>query len=140
MKTKMDSYHEKLMAIMKAGQEKTEVTDLEANPEEIKFVMEHQKAPKEEAAMETVGELVNRYWDRHLALRRRRQLRKLTLDDGGFRKKLGAACRRMTAMPFLHGLRDTVVRDQAGTVLQEAPLKDGRSRGDDGRARNATRK
>jgi hypothetical protein len=31
-------------------------------------------------------------------------------------------------MPFLHGIRDTVIRDQAGTVLQEEPLKDGQSR------------
>lgn len=38
----------------------------------------------------------------------------------------------------LHRPRDTVGKDEAGTVLQEEPLKDGRSRGDDGRARNKT--
>jgi hypothetical protein len=27
-------------------------------------------------------------------------------------------------MPFLHHLRDTVIRDQAGTVLYKEPLKD----------------
>jgi hypothetical protein len=29
-------------------------------------------------------------------------------------------------MPFLHGIRDTVIRDKARTKLQEEPLKDGR--------------
>jgi hypothetical protein len=42
-------------------------------------------------------------------------------------------------MSFLHRVRYTVVKDQAGTVLQEEPLKDGRSSGDDGLARNETR-
>jgi hypothetical protein len=87
---------EKTEAMMEACLEKTEVTDLEANPEEIKFVMEHQKAPKEKAAVETIGALEDRCGDRHLALRRRRQLRELTQDDSGFRKKLAAAWRRMT--------------------------------------------
>jgi hypothetical protein len=40
--------------------EKTEATDL-ANPEEMNFVMERQKAPKEKAAVETVGALEHRY-------------------------------------------------------------------------------
>jgi hypothetical protein len=28
-------------------------------------------------------------------------------------------------MPFLHGIKDTVVRDKARTMLQEEPLKHG---------------
>jgi hypothetical protein len=32
----------------------------------------------------------------------------------------------------------TIIRDQAGTILYEEPLKDGRSTGDDGRPRNET--
>jgi hypothetical protein len=38
-------------------------------------------------------------------------------------------------MPFLHGVRDTVIRDQAGTLLQEEPRKDGRSGRDNRRVR-----
>jgi hypothetical protein len=34
------------------------------------------------------------------------------------------------AVPFLHGIKDTAIRDQAGTVLQEELLKDGQSRRD----------
>jgi hypothetical protein len=40
-------------------------------------------------------------------------------------------------MLFLHGIRDTVIRDQAGTVLQEELLKNKRSRGDNERTRRA---
>jgi hypothetical protein len=41
-------------------------------------------------------------------------------------------------MPFLHHVRDTVFRDRAGTMLQEEPVKNKRSRGDDRHARKAT--
>jgi hypothetical protein len=40
-------------------------------------------------------------------------------------------------MPFLHCARDTVVRDQAGTILYEEPLKDERSKRDTGHKWNA---
>jgi hypothetical protein len=42
-------------------------------------------------------------------------------------------------MPFLHRARDMVVRDQAGTVLQEEPLKDGFAGGDDRCTQNMVR-
>jgi hypothetical protein len=41
----------------------------------------------------------------------------------------------LPAMPFLHYARDAVIRDQARTVLQEEPLKDGCSRRAIGHAR-----
>jgi hypothetical protein len=58
LEDKMDSHHEELMAIMKAGQEqieammkaclvKTKATDLEAYPEETKSKLENQEVPKE---------------------------------------------------------------------------------------------
>jgi hypothetical protein len=40
-------------------------------------------------------------------------------------------------MPFLHGVKDTVVTDKARIMLQEEPLKDGCSRGDSGHAMKA---
>jgi hypothetical protein len=58
LEAKMDSHHEKLMLIMKAGKrkiepmmeaclEKTEATDLEANPEEIESESGHQEVLKD---------------------------------------------------------------------------------------------
>jgi hypothetical protein len=42
-------------------------------------------------------------------------------------------------MPFLHCARDMVITDQAKTMLQEEPLKDGCSRGDNGCSGKAVR-
>jgi hypothetical protein len=50
-----------------------DTTDLEAKRENSEAVAENQ----EEAAVETIGALEDRYWDRHLALGRRRQPKKL---------------------------------------------------------------
>jgi hypothetical protein len=41
-------------------------------------------------------------------------------------------------VPFLHGIRATVVRDKARTELYKEPRKARYMRGDDGRAQNAT--
>jgi hypothetical protein len=40
-------------------------------------------------------------------------------------------------VPFLHGIRDMVIREKARTMLQEEHLKDGRSRGYNGCAKKA---
>jgi hypothetical protein len=57
-----------------------------ANPEEMKAVAEHQEVPKEEAAVETIGALGDRYRDRHLDVGCRQQLKKQTDGDCGSRK------------------------------------------------------
>jgi hypothetical protein len=41
-----------------------EATDLESNPEEIESESEHQEVPKEEAMVETIRALEDRYGDR----------------------------------------------------------------------------
>jgi hypothetical protein len=41
-------------------------------------------------------------------------------------------------MPFLYGVRNTVIRDKTRTRLYKEPRKDRWSRKDDGRAWNAT--
>jgi hypothetical protein len=106
---------------------------------EIKSVEVHEEVPKEEATVKTVRALKERYGDRHLAIGCCRQLKKQTQGNGGFWKKLATTHRWLSRCPlFLHGVRDTLMRDQAGTVLQEEPLKDGRLRGDNGRTRKAT--
>jgi hypothetical protein len=68
----------------------------EANLEEIEVVVERQKVLNEEAAMETIGALMDRYGDRHLAVGCRRNLKKRTQGDGGSRQKLAAAPGRLT--------------------------------------------
>jgi hypothetical protein len=54
------------------------------------------KSPNEEAAVETIRTLKDQYEDQHLAIGCLQQPTKLTQGDGGSRKKLAAACRRMT--------------------------------------------
>jgi hypothetical protein len=118
--------------MMLACLEERETTDLEANPEEIKSESGHQEVPQE-----TIETLEDGYWDRPLAVERLRQPKKRTQGDGGSRKKL-VAIRRRPAVPFLRHARDTVVRDDARTMLFAEPLKDGCSRRDVGRDLNAT--
>jgi hypothetical protein len=58
-------------------------------------VAERQKFLKEGAALETIGALEDRHGDRQLAVGRRRQPKKRTQSDGGSRKYLAVALRRM---------------------------------------------
>jgi hypothetical protein len=53
----------------------------------MKSIAEHQEVPKEEAAVETIGALEDRYGDRHLAIGCLRQPKKWTQGDGGYQKK-----------------------------------------------------
>jgi hypothetical protein len=71
-------------------------TEFEANREKSEAVAEHQKVHKEEAAVDTIGSLVDWPGDRHLDVGRRRQPKKMGQGDGVPRKKLVAARRRMT--------------------------------------------
>jgi hypothetical protein len=100
----MEAGHEELMAIMKT-------TDLETNREKSECGSEHLEVPKEEAAVETIGALVDRHGDRHLAVWHRRQPKKRTQRDGGSRHKLAAARGRLTrrAVPFLHDVKAAVI-------------------------------
>jgi hypothetical protein len=83
----MDSHHEEMMAIMKAplgktGQERIEdeikpymeemnVSDFEANPEEIEAIPEHRGVPTEDATVEMVGTVKDWSVNQCLAVRRR---------------------------------------------------------------------
>jgi hypothetical protein len=69
---KLDAHHERMMArmvsqpkkmeavvdVFKEKLKKMDTTDLEANWEKLEDVTEHQEVPKEEAMVETIGELV----------------------------------------------------------------------------------
>jgi hypothetical protein len=58
LEAKMYFHHKKFMVIMKAGQE-----IMEAYPEEVKSIVEHQKVPKEGARVETFGAVEDQYRD-----------------------------------------------------------------------------
>jgi hypothetical protein len=95
--------------------------------EETESKPEHQEAPKEEAAVETIGALEDWYGDRYLVVGGRRQPKKRTQGDGGSRKKLavtrgGWLFRRAVDVPD----KDTIVRDLTRAMYAE-PLRDGRS-------------
>jgi hypothetical protein len=62
----------------------------------MKSAAENQEVPNYEATVETIGALEDQYVDRNLAVGRRRQPKKRTQGDGGSRKKLTAAHRRIT--------------------------------------------
>jgi hypothetical protein len=55
---------------------KMDTTDSEASWEKLEAVAEHQGVHKEEAAVETIGALVDQYGDQHLAVGRYWQLKK----------------------------------------------------------------
>jgi hypothetical protein len=110
-----EAYPERTKSMIETAQEPVEAeiktclvdmktTDLEANPEERKTVVEQQEALKVEAAVKTFGALKKRHGDRHLAIGRRRKPKKRTQGDGWSRKKLVTASRLMTrrAIPALH--------------------------------------
>jgi hypothetical protein len=84
---KIEASSEKLEALrekMLTGQKEMKallvacIDKMEANAEEIKSVAENQEVSNEEAAVETVGALEDRYGNRYLAVGCRRQPNKRT--------------------------------------------------------------
>jgi hypothetical protein len=61
--------------------------------------------------------------DRRLTIRRYGQPRKWTQGDGGPWQKVDVNCGQLTRHAVPHCVRVTFMRDEAGTVLQEEPLK-----------------
>jgi hypothetical protein len=55
---------------------------MEANPEEMKSIAVHQEVPKEGAAVQNIGALVDRYGDRHLAAGHCRRPQKRIQGEG----------------------------------------------------------
>jgi hypothetical protein len=78
--------------------DKMNITDLEDKRGNLKSIAEHLDSPKEEAPVKTVRALVDRNGDRHVVVGLRRQLEKRTQGDGGRRKKLVAARKRMSCL------------------------------------------
>jgi hypothetical protein len=91
----MDVFEERL--------NKMDTTDLEANREKSEAAAVLQEVFNEEAEMETLGELEDRYGDQRPAVRRRGWPKKWTHGDGGSRQIMAAALGRFTrrAVPAL---------------------------------------
>jgi hypothetical protein len=82
---------------MEACTEKTEVylERKEPTPVEMAGVAVHPKVPNEEAEVETVGPLEDRYGDWHAAVGRHQQLKKWTQGYRRSQKKLATVCRQV---------------------------------------------
>jgi hypothetical protein len=88
----LDAHHERMMARMDSSLDKMEaevdvfeeslnktgIMDLEANREKSENVAGQQNASEEDAAVETIGALLDRYGVLHLAVGHRRQRKKRT--------------------------------------------------------------
>jgi hypothetical protein len=79
----------------------------------MKSVLEHQEVPKEEAAVETIEALEDRYGNQHL-VGCRGWLKKRIKGHDGSRQKLVAD--GWPAVQYLHRASDKVVRDQARMI------------------------
>jgi hypothetical protein len=118
--------------------EKTEATDFEANSEETKSESKHQEITEEETAVENVGALNDRYRDRHLAVGCRRQSKKRTQGNGGSQQKLVAARRRLTRRAIPEPCKGYGRQGPGKESVAREYLKNGRSKGGDGRVWNVT--
>jgi hypothetical protein len=103
----LDAHHERMMACLG----KTDVTDLKANPEEMQSESEHREVPKEYAAVKPVRGRKKRHRGRHLAAGRRGEPKELAQGDCGSRRKLAAACRKVSCRARVAWHRRNIVRE-----------------------------
>jgi hypothetical protein len=103
MEAKLDASHKKLMAMLDAHHERTmaslgkmEATDFKAIPKEMESVVEHQEISKEEAAVMSVGELRKGHRVCNLTAGRRQKRKERTRGNCESRRKLAAACRKVS--------------------------------------------
>jgi hypothetical protein len=114
MIAKMNTHQERMYSwldILESYQEKM------AAMEEIKSKLEHQEVTKEEGTVETLGALKKRHGDWHVAIAHHDQPKKRTLCNGGSGRSWLPPMEGWPTVPFLHSVRDTVVRDKSRTRL-----------------------
>jgi hypothetical protein len=115
------------------------VEKLEANPQKLDSVVEHLEVPKEEATVETITALGRPIWGLVSSSRAPPTAEETDTERWWVLKEGGRHPQTEELfMLFLHRARDTVIRDQAGTMLQEEPRKDRHSGRDVRHNRNAT--
>jgi hypothetical protein len=114
MNAKLDTSHKMMMAMLHAQHErimaslgKTEATDFMANPKEMESVMEHPEVPNEEAAVKSSATKKRRGRVQNLAAERHQKRTERTWGNHGSRKKLAAACRKVSRRAKWHGKKGT---------------------------------
>jgi hypothetical protein len=110
----------------------------EPTPEETANAGADLEVPNEQATVETIGALKDLYGDHHLAIGRCWQLTKQTRAMVGPGRSWPLPADGWPAVLLLHRTRDSIIRDQARTVLYAEPLRNRLSRRDVGPSRNAT--
>jgi hypothetical protein len=90
--TTINAHHERIMTCLG----KPEAKDLKVNPEEIGSDSEHREVPEEVVAVKSSGTMKKRHRDRHLAGGHCGKPKELTRGDRGSRRKLAAACRKVS--------------------------------------------
>jgi hypothetical protein len=85
---------------------------LKANPEEIESETDHREVPKEDAVVKPVAGLRKRHRGWNLAAGRRGEPKELNRGDCGSRRKLAAACRKVSR-------RARIARNQRGVARRD---------------------
>jgi hypothetical protein len=100
------------MAVFGANQGETKAypEQMEANPEEIESEAEHEKFPKEQAAMKPVGGLMKRHRGRNLVAERLQKPKEMTWGDCGSLKQLAAVGMRTTRRAEVAWRKGNVIR------------------------------
>jgi hypothetical protein len=81
---------------MQADREVSKTTDLKANPEEMESEAEYWEVHTEEATVKSFGAVKKRHRGQHLAAGQHGEPKELTQGDCGSRRKLDAACRKVS--------------------------------------------
>jgi hypothetical protein len=96
-----------MMACQETTESNPETT--EPNPK-MEYESERREVPTEEAAVKSSGTMKNRHRGRHLAAGQRREQEELTRGDCRSRRKLAAACRKVSRRAAVAWSKRTVVR------------------------------
>jgi hypothetical protein len=108
MMAMVDAYHERIMACLGKTEADTEKT--EPDPEMMQSTEKHQEITKGEAAVMLVGEPRKRRRVRSLAAERSQKRKERTRENRGSRRKLAAACRKVSRCARVAWHRKSVVR------------------------------
>jgi hypothetical protein len=119
MKAKLDSSQEEIKSKLDVCLEKNEtwlelyVTDLkDSQDEDPEAVMEWYQISNDEAIVQTIRALEDRYGDRHLAVERSNSRRNISRTMVGPLINWPPSASECHPVPFLHGVRNAVIEDR----------------------------
>jgi hypothetical protein len=117
----VDAYHERMMACL--GKTEADTEKIESDPGMMQFTDEHQEIPKGEAAVMPVGEPRKRRRVWSLATECHQKRKERTRGNRGSRRKLAAACRKVSRCSRMAWHRKSIVR-KIGTQENCGPRKE----------------